>query len=338
VLFKNSSDVTVERNVKLYGRSVTPRVIDILVRQRIPPTSEIRTIVECKYLSRNVERAEVDALRTVINETQCHKGVILSRVGFQRGTIAAAKELDIDLFTIRDFKAAELAADSSFDTVVLLVHLGFGDVSVDCPALAEPPSIVLGANPTESIISLANSGATTLEAFLLQMARNGVESYLPKGNIRFEGKAVDCTMSAVREIVVQAAEGRPIPATFDMDTIVHVNAVRALFGIRISQVILSYDQLNDFLFRVAVEDCVTKSVYRAARKKDAPVTSFEKLDASAVEPRFQGKILALTMGTFLPFSEFDGLVPGGPSRLDGRSARDSETIASVREILAGRRF
>jgi hypothetical protein len=109
VLFKNSSDVTVEHNVKLYGRSETPRVIDILIRQRIPPTSEIRTIVECKYLSRNVERAEVDALRTVLNETQCHKGVILSRVGFQRGAIAAAKELDIDLFTVRGFKASELA-------------------------------------------------------------------------------------------------------------------------------------------------------------------------------------------------------------------------------------
>jgi hypothetical protein len=60
------------------------------IRQQIPPTSEIRTIVECKYLSRNVERAEVDALRTVVNETQCHKGVILSRVGFQKGAIAAA--------------------------------------------------------------------------------------------------------------------------------------------------------------------------------------------------------------------------------------------------------
>jgi hypothetical protein len=119
---------------------------------------------------------------------------------------------------------------------------------------------------------------------------------------------------------------------------VHVNAVRALFGIRISQVILSYDDLNDFLFRVAVEDCVSKSVYRAARKNDTPVTSFEKLDGSTDEPRFQGKILALTMGTFLPFSEFEGLLPGGPTKLDGRSARDSETIVSVREILAGRRF
>ncbi|MGY3443304.1 restriction endonuclease [Bradyrhizobium sp. USDA 4473] len=139
MLFKNSSDVTVERNVTLYGRSVAPRVVDILIRQRTPPTSEIRTIIECKYLNRKVERTELDALRTAINETQCHKGVILSRVGFQKGTIAAAKELDIDLFTVRDFKASELAADSSFDTVVLLVHLGFGDVSVDCPALAEPP-------------------------------------------------------------------------------------------------------------------------------------------------------------------------------------------------------
>jgi restriction endonuclease len=336
VLFEHSSDVTVERNVKLYGRSVTPRVIDILIRQRKPPTSEIRTIVECKYLRRNVERAEVDALRTVLNETQCHKGVILSRGGFQKGAIAAAKELDIDLFTVRDFKASELAADSSFDTVVLLVHLGFGDVSVDSPDLAKPPSIVLGANPTESIISLADRGTTTLETFLLETARKGVESYLPKGTMRWEGKAVDCTMSAVREIVVEAAEGRLIPATFDMDAIVHVKAVKASFGIRISQVILSYDDLNDFLFRIAVEDCVSKSVYKAARKRNAPTTSFEKLDAPAEAPRFQGKIIALTMGTFLPFSEFDGLLPDGPPRLDGRSARDTETITSVREILAGR--
>lgn len=338
VLFKNSSDVTVERNVKLYGRSMTPRVVDVLIRQRIPPTSEIRTIVECKYLNRNVERAEVDALRTVLNETQCHKGVILSRVGFQKGAIAAAKELDIDLFSVRDFKASELAVDSLFDTVVFLVHLGFGDVSVDCPALAKPPSIILGANPTESIISLADSGVTTLEAFLTETARKGVESYLPKGTVHYEGKAVDCTMSAVREIVVEAPEGRLIPATFDMEAIVNVKAVRALFGIRISQAILSYDDLNDFLFRIAVEDCISKSVYRAARKQNASTTSFEKLDVSADEPRFQGKILALTMGTFLPFSEFEGLAPGGPPRLDGRSARDTETIASVREILAGRKL
>ena len=91
---------------------------------------------------------------------------------------AAAKELDIDLFTVRDFKAAELAVDSSFDTVVLLVHLGFGDVFVASQALAEQPSIVLGPNPTETIISLQEGGVTTLEAFLLQTARYGVEGHL----------------------------------------------------------------------------------------------------------------------------------------------------------------
>jgi hypothetical protein len=337
-LLKSASNVTVERNVKLTGRSSAPREIDILIRQQTPPTSEIRTIVECKYLNRKVERIVVDALRTTIDETHCHKGVILSRLGFQEGAITAAKELDIDLFTVRDFKPSERSIDTSFDTVVFLVHLGFGEVSVASPDLVGSPSIVLGANPTESIISLADSGTTTLEAFLLQKAREGVVIYLPKGTMRYEGKAVDCTISAVREIVVQAAEGKPIPATFDMGTIVSVTGVKALFGIQISQVILSYDELNDFLFRVAVEDCVSNAVYKAARKQDASVTSFEKLDAPADEPQFQGKILALTMGTFLPFSEFDGLAPGGPPRLDGRSARDSETIASVREILTGRRL
>ena len=121
---------------------------------------------------------------------------------------------------------------------MFLVHPGFGEVSVASPALAEPPSIVLGPNPTESIISLKDGDVTTLEAYLLKTARENVEGYLPKGTLRFEGKAVDCTMSAVREIDVRAVEGKPIPATFDMKTIVPVTAVKALFGIRISQVIL----------------------------------------------------------------------------------------------------
>jgi Restriction endonuclease len=338
LLLKNSSNVTVQRNVKLYGRSATPRVIDVLIRQQTPPTSEVRIIVECKYLNRNVERIEVDALRTIVNETQCHKGVILSRVGFQKGAITAAKELDVDLFTVREFNASELSIDSSFDTAVLLVHLGFGDISVISPALTETPRIVLGPNPTETIISLEDGGVTTLEAYLVKTARDNIEGYLPKRTILYEGKVADCTMSAVREINVEAVKGKPIPASFDMQSIVPITSVKASFGIQISQVILSYDDLNDFLFRVAVEDCVSRAVYKASRKQNEPVTSFEKLNPSSSEPRFQGKILALTMDTFLPFSEFDGLLVGGPSRLDGRSARNSETIASVREILSGRQL
>jgi hypothetical protein len=338
LLFKNSPNVTVERNVKLYGRSVTPRAIDVLIRQRTPPTSEIRVIVECKYLNKNVERTEVDALRTVVNETQCHKGVILSRLGFQKGTIDAAKELDIDLFTVRDFRAAELSTDSSFDTVVLLVHLGFGDIRVNSPALSTPPRVVLGPGATETIISMNKGETTTLETFLVKTARDNIDSYLPKRTVLFEGKASDCTMSAVRDIRLAVAEDKWMYATFDMETIVPIRSIEVSFGIQISQVILSYDELNDFLFRVAVEDCISKAVYKAARKKDGSVTSFEELNAPSSDPRFQGKILALTMDTFLPFSEFDGLQVGGPSRVDGRSARDSETIASVRKILTGRQL
>jgi Restriction endonuclease len=338
LLLKNSSNVTVERNVKLYGRSATPRVVDVLIRQQTPPTSETRIIVECKYLNRNVERAEIDALRTVINETQCHKGVILSRVGFQKGTIIAAKELDIDLFTIRDFKDSELSADVSFDTTVLLVHLGFGDISVAAPALSEPPRIVLGPNPTETLISLKDDGLTTLEAYLVKTARDNIDGYLPKGTIFYEGKAVDCALSAIREIKIEAAKDKPIPASFDSQSIVSISSVHALFGIQISQVILSYDELNNFLFRIAVEDCVSKVVYKAFRKQAATVTSFERMSISPSEPKSRGKIIALIMDTFLPFSEFDGLEPGGPSKLDGRSARSSETIASVRKILTGRQY
>jgi hypothetical protein len=339
LLLKNSSNVTVERNVELYGRSKTPRKIDVLIRQQNPPTSEIRTIVECKYLNRNVERTEVDALRTVVNETQCHKGVILSRRGFQSGTVIAAKELDIDLFAVREFETAELATDASFDTVVLLVHLGFGDITAaTSPALSEPPKIVLGPNPTETPISLKEGGLTTLESFLVKTARDNIKGYLPKQTVYYNQKATDCTLSAVREIIISADASSPIPASFDFESIVSINSVHALFGIQISQVILSYDELNDFLFRVAVEDCVSEVVYKAFRKQDSSVTSFERMNVSSNEPKSKGRIIALTMDTFLPFTEFEGLEPGGPPKLDGRSARNSETIASVQKILSGRQF
>jgi hypothetical protein len=340
LLFKNSTDVTVERNVELYGRSLTPRRIDVLIRQQNPPPiSELRTIVECKYLNKNVERAEVDLLKTILNETQCHKGVILSRVGFQSGAIAAAKELDIDLFTVRDLGTADVASDATFDTVVLLVHLGFGDITVETsPPRAEQPKIVLGPNPTETLISLKDKAPLMLETFLVEAARNGIESYLPKGTMQFENKEVDCTRSAVREITVTAAPGSTIPATFDYETIESIIKVQARFGIQISQVILTYEELNDFLFRLAVEDCISGVAYKASRKQEAPITSFERMTVSSTQPKTRGKILALTMETFLPFSEFDGLAVGGPDRTDGRSARNSETIASVQKILFGQKL
>jgi hypothetical protein len=340
LLFKNSSNVTVERSVELYGRSATPRKIDVLIRQQNPPpTSEIRIIVECKYLNRNVERTEVDALRTIVSETQCHKGVILSRKGFQCGTITAAKELDIDLFTVRDLENDEMATDASFDTVVLLVHLGFGNIRVvTSPELSEPPQIVLGPNSTRTLISLKKEGLTTLESFLVQTARDNIEGYLPKRTIYYNEKATDCTMSAVREITISADASSPIPASFDSESIVSITSVHALFGIQISQVILSYDELNDFLFRIAVEDCISEVAYKAFRKQDSLVTSFERMSVSSNEPKAKGKIIALTMDTFLPFTEFEGLEPSGPSKLDGRSVRNTETIASVQKILSGQRF
>jgi hypothetical protein len=245
--------------------------------------------------------------------------------------------LDIDLFTVRDFETAELATDASFDTVVLLVHLSFGDISVvTSPALSEPPQIILGPNPTETLISLKESGLTTLETFLVKTARDNIKGYLPKQTVYYNQKATDCTLSAVREIFVSTPSGSPIPASFDSASIVSITSVHALFGIQISQVILSYDELNDFLFRVAVEDCVSEIVYKAFRKKDSPLTSFQRMNVSSNEAKSKGKILALIMDTFLPFTEFEGLEPGGTPRLDGRSARNSETIASVQKILSGR--
>ena len=72
-------------------------VIDAVANFKIFGGAEIAVLVECKKLKRSVERDVVMILKSKIQETGSHKGIIFSTSGFQRGAIEYAAEHGIAL-------------------------------------------------------------------------------------------------------------------------------------------------------------------------------------------------------------------------------------------------
>lgn len=77
-------------------------VIDAVAKFKIFEGAEIAVLVECKKLKRPVERDVVMILKSKMQDTGSHKGIIFSTSGFQRGAIEYAAKQGIALITFVD--------------------------------------------------------------------------------------------------------------------------------------------------------------------------------------------------------------------------------------------
>ena len=88
-------EVRVDARVKL-ARS-TKRV-DVWVRDpHVTPISEY--LCECKYWNKRIPQEIVHSFLTVVSEYGAHRGIIVSRAGFQAGARKAACKTNLDLVT-----------------------------------------------------------------------------------------------------------------------------------------------------------------------------------------------------------------------------------------------
>ena len=62
-----------------------------------------RVVVECKFWNTNVNKAQIGNLFTIISDIGAEKGVIISKVGFQKGPKDLAKNSNIELYTFEQF-------------------------------------------------------------------------------------------------------------------------------------------------------------------------------------------------------------------------------------------
>lgn len=99
------ADFSVQHLKKISGSS-GEYVIDAVARFEIFDGAIITVLIECKRLKRPVERDVVMTLKSKMQESGSHKGIIFSTSGFQRGAIDYAAKHGVALITFNDGRHA----------------------------------------------------------------------------------------------------------------------------------------------------------------------------------------------------------------------------------------
>lgn len=94
-------DVTVEHQATLTGKDGEKYKIDLHYELNIAG-SKILTLIECKHWNFKVQRRNINDFRAVIDDLRAHKGIIVTKIGFDAGAISVAKKNGIGLFKLTD--------------------------------------------------------------------------------------------------------------------------------------------------------------------------------------------------------------------------------------------
>lgn len=88
-------------NVKVRGVRATHEV-DVLAVTEFGGL-KFQVVVECKYWNTKVKKTQVIALHSIVSDIGAEKGVIISKVGFQKGAKEYASKSNIELYTYEQF-------------------------------------------------------------------------------------------------------------------------------------------------------------------------------------------------------------------------------------------
>ena len=90
----------VQHNVKLEGRSGQKHQIDVYWEYEKDGKTH-RVAIECKNYSRRISQEKVCALKGVLDDLEGVSGIMVSKVGFQKGAKRYAKAFGISLKELR---------------------------------------------------------------------------------------------------------------------------------------------------------------------------------------------------------------------------------------------
>jgi hypothetical protein len=272
-----TGEVTVEHNVTLIGQSGAPRQIDVLIKHK-QGLYEHSVIAECKYWNSPVERIHVDALAITVREVHASKGVIFSTKGFQSGAITQAAHDNIELFKVRDLTTEEWGNPGRLVQFYLHVvsvsvgnlhfnntfsHVGFEprtnnlEIHFDDPSL-DKDQIMDGQGIQEKTLG------ALIQRFAFDSAYKNYKPTLVKfddgfnGNIRFRTN-------------VNIKPELPINVNFN-GGIICIPSFTFDVGVTISQSKIEIDRGNNYVFALAVEDCVRNKVVAAFRSNTKKLT------------------------------------------------------------------
>jgi hypothetical protein len=315
----DTGDVTVQHNAILKGQSGADRQIDVLIRHK-QGLYEHLVIAECKYWNARVERLHVDALATTIREVGASRGVIFSTKGFQSGAITQAAHEHIDLFTVRDLTAEEWGLPGRVvDFYLQVIQPAIGNPSIHGAPASVLPGRAIGPLPLS--LSYGEEGPLSSTP-ILNPEENGVlletrmSDAAQKALVIFMSSAftinggAECTRYMLGKVNLEP------PQPF----VILIEKVRATIpkisfdlGIKIAQSRITIDRAKQYMFALAIENCINGNVATASRPIDALHTTLSPAVPIEAAPEgdilTNGSVLRVFVKGFFRFEEMAGLKP-----------------------------
>ncbi|MEH6762768.1 MAG: restriction endonuclease [Maribacter arcticus] len=91
---------------KVKGKSGVSHQIDVLTSHS-DGIHDYQTAIECKYWKKKINKDVVMKVASIIEDTNIHKGVIVSKRGYTKDGISFAKQKNIGLIELKEIKAGE---------------------------------------------------------------------------------------------------------------------------------------------------------------------------------------------------------------------------------------
>jgi hypothetical protein len=290
-----TGEVTVQHNAILKGRSGADRQLDVLIRHK-QGLYEHLVIAEYKYWNSAVERLHVDALATTIQEVGASRGVIFSTKGFQSGAITQAAHDHIELFTVRDLTTEEWGLPGRVvDFYLQVIQPAIGNPSIQGASASVPfgraigslsLSLSYGAEGPLSSTPILNpeEDGVLLEARVSDAARKALAIFMAEA-FTINGGA-ECTRYMLGKVNLEPLQ----------PFVIAINNVRVTIpkmsfdlGIKILQSRITIDRAKQYMFALAIENCINGNVSTAARTLDADHTTLSPVVPIEAAP--EGDIL-----------------------------------------------
>jgi hypothetical protein len=316
-----TGSVEVQHNVTLVGKSGAPRQIDVLVKHR-EGLYEHLIVVECKYWKEHVKRLHVDALITAVDELNASRGVIFSINGFQEGAVLAAKSALIDLFQVRELTDEEWGLPGRVvDFYLQVIQGSFGNPILHDPKTfaqsgTDPAPISINLNfdekgPVSSTPMLLPNGLPAknrLEKYIWDAVQEGLRGFTAPGVPLNGGRDGTSYFVAPMNLIPDKPFAMP-----QGNMLMVTPKISFDLGIKVSQSRMQHDRAANYLFALAVENCINGSVSSAARPKDQDNTELTLLPRPTLEHSedvlVNGSIMRVVVTVMFPFEEMLGKNP-----------------------------
>ena len=158
---------------KVKGKSGVSHQVDILTSHS-DGIHDYRTAIECKFWEKKINKDVVMKVASIIEDTNIHKGVIVSKRGYTEDGISFAKQKNIGLIELREIKEGEQNENDKETS------FSIGELIVDFKIERERPKILniefdfVDTNqksditePNQMIIRLKEGNEVALTKFLL---------------------------------------------------------------------------------------------------------------------------------------------------------------------------